>query len=54
VKLRVPGASLYYEVRGSGPVLLMMPGGRPSRPGRTEALRAMPGSSVKLREVLQD
>ncbi len=26
-KLQVPGASLYYEVRGSGPVLLMMPGG---------------------------
>jgi pimeloyl-ACP methyl ester carboxylesterase len=23
----VPGATLYYEVRGSGPVLLMMPGG---------------------------
>src|SRR5438874_12956234 len=27
VKLNVPGATLYYEVRGSGPVLLMMPGG---------------------------
>jgi hypothetical protein len=26
--LQVPGASLYYEVRGSGPVLLMIPGGR--------------------------
>lgn len=25
--LQVPGAKLYYEVRGSGPVLLMMPGG---------------------------
>ncbi len=25
--LKVPGANLYYEVRGSGPVLLMMPGG---------------------------
>ena len=25
--LEVPGARLYYEVRGSGPVLLMMPGG---------------------------
>jgi pimeloyl-ACP methyl ester carboxylesterase len=25
--LEVPGASIYYEVRGSGPVLLMMPGG---------------------------
>ena len=26
-RLQVPGASIYYEVRGSGPVLLMMPGG---------------------------
>jgi pimeloyl-ACP methyl ester carboxylesterase len=26
-RLNVPGATLYYEVRGSGPVLLMMPGG---------------------------
>lgn len=25
--LKVPGASLYYEVRGSGPVLIMLPGG---------------------------
>ncbi|HSR23943.1 MAG TPA: alpha/beta hydrolase, partial [Candidatus Eisenbacteria bacterium] len=25
--LAVPGASLYYEVRGTGPVLLLMPGG---------------------------
>ena len=25
--LKVAGASLYYQVRGSGPVLLMMPGG---------------------------
>ncbi len=25
--LKVPGADLYYEVRGSGPVVLMMPGG---------------------------
>ena len=25
--LKVPGASIYYEVRGSGPVLLMIPGG---------------------------
>src|ERR1700730_12870294 len=25
--LEVPGASIYFEVRGSGPVLLMMPGG---------------------------
>jgi pimeloyl-ACP methyl ester carboxylesterase len=26
-KLQVPGATLYYEARGSGPVLLMIPGG---------------------------
>ena len=25
--LNVPGANLYYEVRGAGPVLVMMPGG---------------------------
>ena len=25
--LHVPGARFYYEVRGSGPVLLMTPGG---------------------------
>lgn len=25
--LKVPGASLYYEVRGAGPVLLLIPGG---------------------------
>ena len=25
--LKVPGASLYYETRGSGPVLLIIPGG---------------------------
>src|SRR5919201_6789801 len=25
--LEVPGAEIYYEVRGSGPVLLLMPGG---------------------------
>jgi hypothetical protein len=28
--LHVPGARLYYEVRGTGPVLLMMPGGPPA------------------------
>ncbi|MER5849634.1 alpha/beta hydrolase [Streptomyces sp. NPDC002012] len=26
-RLKVPGATLYYEVRGEGPLLLMMPGG---------------------------
>src|SRR5215469_37717 len=35
--LQVPGASLYYEVRGSGPVLLMIPGG----PDDAEAFAAL-------------
>lgn len=26
-RMKVPGATLYYEVRGSGPMLLMIPGG---------------------------
>jgi pimeloyl-ACP methyl ester carboxylesterase len=34
--LPVPGASLYYEVRGSGPVLLMIPGGPMDADGFTE------------------
>ena len=34
--LQVPGASLYYEVRGSGPVLLMIPGGPMDADGFTE------------------
>lgn len=38
--LKVPGASLYYEVRGSGPVLLMMPGG--------------PADATTFRQVEQD
>jgi pimeloyl-ACP methyl ester carboxylesterase len=37
--LRVPGAELYYEVRGSGPVLLMMPGG----PADATAFRSIAG-----------
>src|SRR4030088_2351024 len=37
--LNVPGASLYYEVRGSGPVLLMMPGG----PADATAFRSIAG-----------
>jgi pimeloyl-ACP methyl ester carboxylesterase len=37
--LNVPGASLYYEVRGSGPVLLMMPGG----PADATAFRTIAG-----------
>ncbi len=37
--LSVPGASLYYEVRGSGPVLLLMPGG----PADASAFRNIAG-----------
>jgi len=37
--LKVPGASIYYEVRGSGPVLLMMPGG----PADASAFRRIAG-----------
>jgi pimeloyl-ACP methyl ester carboxylesterase len=37
--LKVPGANLYYEVRGSGPVLLMMPGG----PADATAFRTIAG-----------
>jgi pimeloyl-ACP methyl ester carboxylesterase len=37
--LQVPGANLYYEVRGSGPVLLMMPGG----PADATAFRSIAG-----------
>ncbi|HEY1456448.1 MAG TPA: alpha/beta hydrolase [Candidatus Dormibacteraeota bacterium] len=35
--LKLPGAGLYYEVRGSGPVLLMMPGGPMDAGGFREA-----------------
>jgi len=34
--LKVPGATMYYEVRGSGPVIMMMPGG----PADEHGLRA--------------
>jgi pimeloyl-ACP methyl ester carboxylesterase len=37
--LKVPGAHLYYELRGSGPVLLMMPGG----PADATAFRSIAG-----------
>lgn len=37
--LKVTGASIYYEVRGSGPVLLMMPGG----PADASAFRRIAG-----------
>jgi pimeloyl-ACP methyl ester carboxylesterase len=37
--LKVPGAELYYEVRGSGSVLIMMPGG----PADATAFRSIAG-----------
>jgi pimeloyl-ACP methyl ester carboxylesterase len=37
--LKVPGANLYYEVQGSGPVVLMMPGG----PADASAFRSIAG-----------
>jgi pimeloyl-ACP methyl ester carboxylesterase len=37
--LKVPGAQIYYEVQGSGPVLLMIPGG-PTDAGIFDALAA--------------
>src|SRR2546427_3019835 len=37
--LKVPGANLYYEVRGSGRLLLMMPGG----PADATAFRTIAG-----------
>ena len=35
--MKVPGATLYYEVRGTGPVLLAIPGG-PTDAGMFTAL----------------
>jgi hypothetical protein len=39
--LKVPGATLYYEVRGSGPVLLLICGGCMTPP----VMRTWPSSS---------
>ena len=63
--LKVPGADLYYEVRGAGPALVMMPGG----PADAWVFRDIAGIlasnytvgfdshssefAVKLREVLE-
>ena len=46
--LKVPGASLYYEVRGTGPVLLMMPGG----PADASAFRSIAGELARHYTVL--
>ncbi len=42
--LQVPGASLYYEVRGSGPVLLMIPGGPMDADGFEEIAERLAGA----------
>ena len=42
--LKVPGATLYYEVQGSGPVLLMIPGG-PADAGIFTALAGLMAES---------
>jgi pimeloyl-ACP methyl ester carboxylesterase len=46
--LDVPGASLYYEVRGSGPVLLFMPGG----PADATTFRAIEGALAQRYTVV--
>ena len=42
-RLSVPGADIYYEVRGSGPVLLLMPGG----PADATTFRKMEGDLAR-------
>jgi hypothetical protein len=44
--LQVPDASLYYEVRGSGPVLLMIPGGPMDADGFKEIAHEPPVSEL--------
>jgi pimeloyl-ACP methyl ester carboxylesterase len=46
--LPVPGASLYYEVRGSGPVLLMIPGGPMDADGFKQIAERLHGRHVRL------
>ena len=46
--LEVPGASLYYEVRGAGPVLLFMPGG----PADATTFRAIEDDLAKTYTVV--
>ena len=43
--LKVPGATLYYEVRGSGPVLLLICGGVYDAAGYA-GLAGQPGKSA--------
>ena len=46
--LDVPGAEIYYEVRGSGPVLLLMPGG----PADATTFRKMEGDLARSYTVV--
>ena len=48
--LKVPGSKLYYEVRGSGPVLLCIPGG-PTDAGVFSPSRLDPGTRLLLEEA---
>ncbi|MGB6691362.1 MAG: alpha/beta hydrolase [Terracidiphilus sp.] len=47
--LKVPGAKLYYEVQGSGPVLLMIPGGPADAGIFTTLAGLLAGSSTTVR-----
>ena len=47
--LNVPGANLYYEVRGSGPVLLLICGGPRREPARSSCWCYVPGSFGNMR-----
>ncbi len=52
--LNVPGATLYYETRGSGPTLVMIPGG-PSDAGSFEVLAAaLAGLGARFTTVALD
>lgn len=46
--IEVPGAEIYYEVRGSGPVLLLMPGG----PADATTFRKMEGDLARSYTVV--
>ncbi len=46
--LEVPGGSIYYEIRGSGPVLLLMPGG----PADAANFRKMEGALAERYTVV--
>lgn len=47
-RLRVDGTTLHYEVRGSGPLLLLIPGGARVAAAATAAGRRAPGSALEI------